>query len=156
MEALKVYGEQITSSPGPMSDCIQAALKAFVPFTVVRQYFDPFISAHFFSNSVTLPLRDQTRLAITSFILGSNFSESHCGHSNHCLSFPLTGVPPNRAREPDVSGDFAKMGVLPEAATIPVVAAATVPIKLRRLISFLFIFLSCLNCFFFVDGQKHQ
>ncbi len=122
-----------------MFDCIHAALKALVPFTVERQCFDPCISAHLFSNSVTLRLRDQTRLPITSFILGLNFSASHCGQVCHFL-LPRTGVPPKRASLSAVSLEFPKTGVKPENAT-PTVAAAAVPIKRRRLISLLLLFM---------------
>src|SRR5690554_4630098 len=127
MDALNVYGEHITSSPGPISDCIHAALKAFVPFTVVRQCFEPCISAHFFSNSATFRPRDQTLLPITSFILGLNFSASHWGQVCHFL-LPLTGVPPSSANLSDVSLAFPKTGDNPDTAT-PVVAAATVPMN---------------------------
>src|SRR5690554_1618063 len=153
IDALNVYGEQITSSPGPMSNCIQAALNAFVPFTVVKQCFEPCIPAHLFSNSETLRLRDHTPFPIISFILGLNFSAFHCGQFCHFLS-PRTECPPKRAGLSEVSLEFPKTGVIPETVT-PVVAVANVPTKLRRLISLVFmtisfIILHCDSMFFYL------
>src|SRR5690554_3778949 len=110
--AIKVYGGTSTSSPAPMSSWMSDVINALVPLTKVRQRLAPTVSAHFASNSLTIPALDQTPLLNTSNTRFSSVSGFQIGHSLHP---PLwIGSPPSMAGRPAL-GLANRLGAAPSA-----------------------------------------